>query len=66
MNPLDKNDLKKMEVFGEKLSTEISFSQESGDECVTCTKYLWTFTIHHGDHSDITDHMKTRGHKSAE
>jgi len=53
-------------MFNEKLSTEFLFLKEVADECVTCTKYVSTFTIHHGGHSDITDHVTTRRRKSAE
>jgi len=53
-------------MFNEILSTEFLFLKEVEDERVSCTKCLLTFTIHHGGHSDITDHMTTRGHKSAE
>jgi hypothetical protein len=53
-------------MFNEKLSTEFLFLKEVEDECVTCTKCLSTFTIHHGGCSDITDRMTTRRHKSAE
>jgi len=53
-------------MFNEKLSTEFLFLKEVADERVTCTKYLSTFTIYHGGRSDITDHVTTRRHKSAE
>jgi hypothetical protein len=53
-------------MFNEILSTEFLFLKEVEDECLSCTKCLSTFTIHYGGRSDITDHMTTRRHKSAE
>jgi hypothetical protein len=53
-------------MFNEILSTEFLFLEEVEDERVSCTKCLLTFTIHHGGRSDVTDHMTTRRHKSAE
>jgi hypothetical protein len=67
INPFRKNELKKVKVqFNEKLNTEFLFLKVVEDECVTCTKCLSTFTIHHAGCSDVTDHMKTRRHKSVE
>ena len=67
INPFSSNELKKIKVHVYWKSTEFLFLKEVEDECVTCTKCLSTFTIHHGGRSDdITDHVTTRRHKSAE
>lgn len=40
------------------------FSKNKLTECVTCVHCSSTFSVAHGSHSNITDHLQTKKHKS--